>query len=380
MKIKALMSLIVAAAVLVSTVQSWAFVFSDTILGGNLQLGSNINTTDAAGDNVFVGDWAGYHNTSGNGNTLLGRDAGYTNSTGNYNTFLGFSAGYFNTGDSNTFLGYNAGYLNSSGVENTFLGRVAGYTNSTGYFNTFLGYSAGYLNSSGWDNISIGHNAGYSNNGNGNTFVGTQAGYANTGILNVFLGSNAGYGASGSNKLYIDNCYTGYPCTTPLIYGEFDNRIVAIDGMLIMGSPPVTISDRRLKQDVEPLTSSLEKIMRLRGVSFNYIAEKKNYAKGFGGEKQLGLIAQEVEAVFPELVYTNSKGIKAIAYDKLGPVLVEAVKQQQNEIVQKDARIAKLEKAVEEQKMSLAAQQEAMTAIIARLTAIEHSAKAIVLK
>lgn len=127
-----------------------------------------------------------------------------------------------------------------------------------------------------------------------------------------------------------------------------------IDGTLIMGPPPVIISDGRLKQDIGPLKSSLEKITRLRGVSFNRKPEKKNYGRGFGGKKQIGLIAQEAEAVFPELVYTDAKGLKAVAYDKLGPLVIKAIKEQEKKIEEKDAQIERLEKALKEMERRLA--------------------------
>lgn len=84
-------------------------------------------------------------------------------------------------------------------------------------------------------------------------------------------------------------------------------------------------------------------ISRLQGVHYNWKGTEKKYAKGFGGDRQIGLIAQDVEAVFPELVYTDSKGYKAVAYDKLVPVLIEAVKEQNAHMKEKDARIENLE-------------------------------------
>ncbi len=251
---------------------------------------------------------------------------------------------------SNTFLGTGAG-TSIIGTNDTFVGAYAGQNDTTGSNNSFFGYTAGY----------------YCDTGSNNTFIGEGAGYNNNGSGNVLLGFSAGASENGSNKLYIDNCYTGGSgCTSPLIYGEFDNRIVRIDGTLIMGPPPVMISDGRLKQDVEPLKSSLEKITRLRGVSFNWKPEKMNYAKGFGGKKQIGLIAQEVEAIFPELVYTDAKGLKAVAYDKLGPLVIEAIKEQEKKIEEKDAQIERLEKA--------------LAAVEQRLASLENPAKTVAIK
>jgi hypothetical protein len=93
--------------------------------------------------------------------------------------------------------------------------------------------------------------------------------------------------------------------------------------------------------------------MHLQGVSYEWRTEE-NPGRGFGKGREIGLIAQNVEAVIPELVITDSKGYKALAYDKLIPVLVEAIKEQEAVIrehekqnIEKEARIMRLEKALE---------------------------------
>jgi hypothetical protein len=204
--------------------------YSNTFLG---QESGNHNTT--GNHNTFFGASSGHTNTTGNYNTFIGHGAGLSNSTGYENTFLGFAAGYYNTtGYYNSFLGLHAGYKNTTGTSNTFLGYAAGYNNTTGYDNTFLGYQAGVSTTIGNYNILLGYRAGYSNtSGSNNTFIGNNAGYSNTtGQGNLFLGYNAGYNETGSNKLYIDNSNT----TSPLIYGEFDNNIVTINGKLGIGT------------------------------------------------------------------------------------------------------------------------------------------------
>ena len=81
-------------------------------------------------------------------------------------------------------------------------------------------------------------------------------------------------------------------------------------------------SDLALKTNIKPLENSLAKILQLQGVSFNWKDS---------GELSIGLIAQEVEKIFPELVSGN-EGSKTVDYGKLVPVLIEAIKEQQNEI------------------------------------------------
>lgn len=85
-------------------------------------------------------------------------------------------------------------------------------------------------------------------------------------------------------------------------------------------------SDKRWKKNVQPLQNTLEKLSQLQGVSFQWDIE--NYPDvGFDDTPQIGLIAQEVEQVFPELVTTNNEGYKGVKYNKLTAILIEAVKE-----------------------------------------------------
>ena len=281
-------------------------------------------SNDTGANNTLIGQAAGYHNTTGGDNTFIGKSAGYSNVNGVNNTFIGRSAGFSNiVGWSTTFIGNEAGFSNTTGPANTFLGKSAGYHNTTGQSNIFIGKDAGYNNTTGNANTFIGTLTGESNvNGSGNTFLGRNAGHQNiSGGGNVFLGSYAGYYETGSNKLYIDNTSTSYP----LIYGELDNNIVKIHGELQMIAS-TSPSDKRLKRDIKPLQSSLNKIQALQGVSYQWRTEE--YTEwGFKKTKQIGLVAQNVEDVIPELVSTDRKGYKAVSYDKLTAILVEAVKE-----------------------------------------------------
>jgi hypothetical protein len=81
-------------------------------------------------------------------------------------------------------------------------------------------------------------------------------------------------------------------------------------------------SDRSLKKDIAPLKDSLSKIVKMNGVSFKW---KET------GKESIGLIAQDVEQVFPEAV-TGEEGSKSIDYSALVASLIEAVKEQQTEI------------------------------------------------
>ncbi len=82
------------------------------------------------------------------------------------------------------------------------------------------------------------------------------------------------------------------------------------------------MSDINLKKNIKPLTSSLEKIISLNGYSFDWKTDGKN---------DIGVIAQEVEKVFPELVHegedTNGKKFKSVQYGNLIAPVIEAIKE-----------------------------------------------------
>nr|MDD3435292.1 tail fiber domain-containing protein [Patescibacteria group bacterium] len=92
-------------------------------------------------------------------------------------------------------------------------------------------------------------------------------------------------------------------------------------------------SDAKLKMNIKTISDPLEKITSLRGVTFNWKDSK---------EPSVGLIAQEVEKVFPELVGGNGN-YKAVEYGNLVAPLIEAIKAQQQQIEQLEARIMSLE-------------------------------------
>ena len=85
-------------------------------------------------------------------------------------------------------------------------------------------------------------------------------------------------------------------------------------------------SDERLKDNIQPIESPLEKIFKINGVSFDW--NEKSDKKGH----DVGVIAQEIEKVLPELVVERDSGYKAVRYEKIVALLIEAIKQQQLQI------------------------------------------------
>jgi hypothetical protein len=98
-----------------------------------------------------------------------------------------------------------------------------------------------------------------------------------------------------------------------------------VDGDVVAYS--TTISDKRLKDNVKPLESSLEKVMNLKGVEYVWNNGSRK------GQKDIGFIAQEVEEVIPEIVrekqviFNEEEKYKTVDYEKITAVLVEAIKE-----------------------------------------------------
>lgn len=101
----------------------------------------------------------------------------------------------------------------------------------------------------------------------------------------------------------------------------------------------ITYSDATLKTDVKPLNSALDKVMSMRGVSYEF---KNQTNKDGATSREIGFLAQEMNQAVPEVVYGAGNGNLGIDYAKLTSVLVEAIKDQQSqiEILRDDLQVA----------------------------------------
>ena len=88
-------------------------------------------------------------------------------------------------------------------------------------------------------------------------------------------------------------------------------------------------SDRNLKTNITQIKNSLSKILQLNGVEFDFIESANS---GYLGVHQIGLIAQDVKEIIPEVVGENIDGNLGVSYQHLVALLVEAVKEQQEQI------------------------------------------------
>ena len=104
-------------------------------------------------------------------------------------------------------------------------------------------------------------------------------------------------------------------------------------------------SDKRLKQNITNIDTALDKVTKLNGVEFDWrplSEDERNTIHSHTGH-DVGVIAQEVEQVLPEAVQTRQNGYKAVDHDKIVPLLIEAIKEQQSQIDQLKQQVERLQ-------------------------------------
>jgi hypothetical protein len=84
-------------------------------------------------------------------------------------------------------------------------------------------------------------------------------------------------------------------------------------------------SDKNLKENIIPIENALDKVNSIGGYEFDWKEEHKIH-HGFEG-RDIGVIAQEIESVLPEVVTTKFNGFKGVKYEKIVPLLIEAIKE-----------------------------------------------------
>jgi hypothetical protein len=302
------------------------------------------------------------HSLTDNTNTAIGEQALLAPSSGG-NTGVGRSALAANAaGASNTAVGANAMQSNLGGSTNTGLGANALSNNTSGGGNTAVGYNALLANAGGTSNTAVGSRALDSSTGGGNTGVGVDAIGANTtgqfntavglgalqnadgGDSNIAIGYLAGNSVTaGSNNIHIGTAGPGNESAVIRIGdGQTETYVAGISGATAPSGVTVlvgtggqlgtVVSSIRFKEDVADLGRVSRRLLDLRPVQFHYRPE---YDDG-GRLIQYGLIAEEVERVFPELVIYGPDGrVQAVRYHLLSVLLL-------NELQRQDAELAEL--------------------------------------
>lgn len=113
--------------------------------------------------------------------------------------------------------------------------------------------------------------------------------------------------------------------------GVGNDGLVLINGSGVVSGAWTISSDRRFKKNIEPLQNSLNLIKKLEPVKYD-LRKDEFPEKNFSDKRQIGLIAQDVEKIIPELVSTNPDGYKSVDYVKINVLLITAIKEQQEEI------------------------------------------------
>ncbi|MFZ9846747.1 MAG: tail fiber domain-containing protein [Flavobacteriales bacterium] len=150
--------------------------------------------------------------------------------------------------------------------------------------------------------------------------------------------------------------YVGIGCNTPQyslhVIGDIaSSATVRTTNALVTGAI-TACSDFRYKKEITPLSNSLSNVLQLSGVTYLWKIDEFP-AKKFSNNRQIGVIAQEVEKIYPELVFTDVDGYKSVDYSRFTPILLEAMKEQQ--------------KMIEEQRIELETQKRTLIKIQAQL-------------
>jgi len=186
--------------------------------------------------------------------------------------------------------------------------------------------------------------------------MGTAGNYTNGwnyGVYGQILGSSNGagiYGTQGGAMLINDK------------YAGFFNGNVNVTGVLSVNGVSVQTSDQRTKQNIKALSetnNSLNGLLGLTPVSYNLNTDFFQTLQGEQGDTlsanemyiepqladriQRGFIAQELQEIFPDLVFEDNDGVLAINYIGLIPVIVDAIKEMQTQIISQEERIGNLE-------------------------------------
>lgn len=225
-------------------------------------------------------------------------------------------------------------YVSNSGIATNVIGGIASVTqlNVTGI--TTLGITSATNFTSQQINIS-----GISTLSNLRiTPVGTGATVGSVGILTYYgdgsklSGISAGVGVNDdttTNSTYyvgISTITTG--TLSSLVVSSTKLTFNPSTGNLVAGGTVTANSDRKLKTNIKTIDNALHKVLSLRGVEFDRIDT---------GDHQIGVIAQEVEEIIPDVVYGEET--KSVAYANLVGLLIEAIKEQNKEIQELKIRL-----------------------------------------
>jgi len=288
-----------------TTIHPW---FEGTVTTA-IQTASNT----ASGENSIA---MGASTTASNTNsTAMGRN---TTANGRYSTAMGYettangtastASGRYSTasGRYSTAMG---NYTTAIGVNSTAMGYE---TTANGESSTAMGY---YTTASDYGSLVIGQ---YNLAGLTETTIGASADFFDTANTAFVIGNGTGLG---------DNPYKD------AFKVMFNGNTTVSNDLTVNGNVMVS-SDARLKANIVSLGATLAKLLLIDG---------KSYTMKKDGKQKIGVLAQDIQKVFPELVSTDDRDMLAVNYQGLVPVLINALKEQDAKMKEQEKRLERLE-------------------------------------
>ncbi len=313
--------------------------------GENVAIGKEaLATQTTVNGNTAVGASALKTNSSGTHNVAVGYHALRLNDTSLYNTAVGYSAMAKNVASRNTAVGQLALSENTSGQYNCAFGVGASNDGQTGNYNNTFGYRAGRF-AEGTTNDCFGTFAGDAiTSGNNNCCHGYHSGTAiTTGYKNQCYGAYAGKNiTTGSDNSFVGNNTSGSAADTynEIVVGHALTGKGAGTGMLMGNvynsqnqSSFQTTSDKRIKKNIIDNNIGLSEINQIQVRNFEYRKPEEvdsslpSHAAVNKEGVQLGVIAQEIQKILPDVVTEETTGCLSVNPDNLTWYLVNAVKE-----------------------------------------------------
>ena len=331
-----------------------------TIAGANSFFGDNSGVQNTTGTyNAFFGFNAGSETTTGSQNSFFGTDAGNANKAGTNNSFFGSNSGLYTEGNNNSGLGVLAS-TNAAVNNGTAIGAHSYVTQND---SIVLGSINGVNGAAADTKVGIGttapkaplHIAGSNTNVLiGSVTAGCAPGYAGIGFgssLNCLNVSLVGNGTdttinrpTGGSIYFMQNAVPEAgisPAGDLSVNNKISVGVLGTAGSTALcrnASNQISTcsSSLRYKKDLQPFTRGLALLDQLKPITFKWKADNS---------LDLGFGAEDIAKVEPLLVTHNDKGeVEGVKYDRISAVLVNAVKEQQDQI-------GSLRKEVEQQRL-----------------------------
>ncbi|HEX2684654.1 MAG TPA: tail fiber domain-containing protein, partial [Ferruginibacter sp.] len=270
---------------------------------------------------------------------------------------VGGSGGSVNIVATNNMPAGGSGYSNlgTSGAINLTAG--SGYNSGGGHINITAGATSCWalasnshsdVNIQGGQNLVAADAASINVQGGGTVGVGCPTPNANGGNLILKSGIGTGSGTQGNIQLLNGNVGIGTSAPSSKLEVCGNTRIIGtlnVSSTLSSSTGITCPSDIRYKKDISPIADPLQKLLKLNGVNY-YWKQEEFINMNFSDKMQTGFIAQDLEKIFPEMVFTDEKGYKSVDYSRLTPVLVETIKEQQKQIKAINKKLEEIERSM----------------------------------